>query len=61
MLLSPKVVIVILNWNNAPDTIDCLNTVAQLDYPNYRALVVDNGSIDGSVAKIRTCHSDVEI
>ena len=50
----PHVGIVILNWNNAPDTLHCLTSVFDLDYPNYRVIVVDNGSTDGSVDAIRT-------
>jgi GT2 family glycosyltransferase len=57
----PEAAIVILNWNNAPDTIECLESVSRLDYPNYRVLVVDNGSTDGSVGLIRAAHPNVKI
>jgi len=59
--MSARVSIVVLNWNNAPDTIECLESVRRLDYPNYGVLVVDNGSTDGSVDRIRTKHPEVEI
>lgn len=52
-VLQPKVTTVILNWNNAPDTLECLASVAELRYDNYDVVVVDNGSTDGSVAAIR--------
>jgi GT2 family glycosyltransferase len=42
-----------LNWNNAPDTIGCLESVSRLNYHNYHVLVVDNGSTDGTVQAIR--------
>jgi GT2 family glycosyltransferase len=61
MMAAPMVTLVILNWNNAPDTIECLESASLLDYPNYRVLVVDNGSTDGSASRIRTAHADVEI
>lgn len=57
----PEVAIIILNWNNAPDTIECLKSVGRLDYPNYCVLVVDNGSRDTSVALITTHFPQVEI
>lgn len=57
----PEVAIIILNWNNAPDTIECLESVGRLDYPNYRVLVVDNGSTDGSVDRIRQAHPSTPI
>jgi GT2 family glycosyltransferase len=61
MSKAPFVYIVILNWNNAPDTIACLTSVSDLDYSNYQTLVIDNGSTDGSKAKIKTNHPSVEI
>lgn len=58
---SPKVTIVILNWNNAPDTLECLDSVRKLRYDNYDIVVVDNGSTDGSVAAIRDQYPGVII
>ncbi|MGC9025510.1 MAG: glycosyltransferase family 2 protein [Chloroflexia bacterium] len=55
------VFIVVLNWNNAPDTLECLASLQQLDYPNYRILVVDNGSEDGSPEKIRARYPEVDL
>jgi GT2 family glycosyltransferase len=46
------VAIVILNWNNWRDTIDCLESVFRNTYPDFRVVVVDNGSLDDSVARI---------
>lgn len=45
---APKVVIVILNWNQLDDTSECLKSLRTLDYLNYHTIVVDNGSEDGS-------------
>ena len=44
----PLVYIIILNWNGLKDTIECLDSVIKLNYPNFRLVVVDNGSTDGS-------------
>ena len=49
----PKVAIIILNWNGWKDTIECLESVFRIDYPNYQVIVVDNGSSDDSVEKIK--------
>ena len=51
--LSPAVAVVVLNWNGWSDTIECLEALQQLDYPDYRIVVVDNGSTDASVDRIR--------
>lgn len=55
----PKVSIVILNWNGAEDTIKCLDSFSQLQYPNYELVVVDNGSTDGSVEQIKARFPDI--
>jgi hypothetical protein len=39
-----KVFIIILNWNNWPDTLECLDSLKNNDYPNYQVVIVDNGS-----------------
>ena len=49
----PKVAIIILNWNGWKDTIECLESVFRNTYPNYQIVVVDNGSTDSSMEKIK--------
>jgi len=44
--------IIILNWNGYELTKDCLNSLSRLDYQNYKVIVVDNGSTDGSYKKL---------
>ncbi len=49
----PQVAIIILNWNGWQDTIECLESVYLISYPNYKVLVVDNGSQDDSIKVIQ--------
>jgi glycosyltransferase involved in cell wall biosynthesis len=49
----PRVVISVLNRNGWRDTIECLASVRNLNYSNYLTVVVDNGSTDGSVERMR--------
>jgi len=49
----PRVSIVILNWNGWEDTIECLESLYRITYPNYDVIVVDNGSQDDSLQKIK--------
>ena len=49
----PKVSIIVLNWNGKEDTLKCLESVLQINYPNFELIIVDNGSSDGSVNAIR--------
>jgi len=59
--MQPLVFIVILNWNGREDTLACLESVSAINYRNYRILVADNGSDDGSIEAIRRTYPDVEI
>lgn len=59
--MYPKVSIMILNWNGKEDTIECLESLGQVDYPNYEIVLVDNGSTDGSVEYFRDKYPAVEI
>jgi len=57
----PKVVIIILNWNGKEDTIECLGSLNHITYPNYEIILVDNGSMDGSVECFRGLYPEIEI
>lgn len=45
---SPAVDIVVLNYNGAAHLAGCLQSMLESEYPNYRIVVVDNNSADGS-------------
>ncbi|HUP03472.1 MAG TPA: glycosyltransferase family 2 protein [Bryobacteraceae bacterium] len=55
-----SVVTVILNWNSWRETLACLRSLEELDRPAC-PLVVDNGSTNDSVARIREAFPDVEV
>lgn len=58
----PKVSIIILNWNGWKDAIECLESLYQITYPNYEVIVVDNGSEDDSIQKIKEyCEGKIEV
>ena len=56
--MTPKVFILTLNWNN---TINLLKSIKKIDYPNYKIVVIDNGSTDDSVKVIKEEFADVKI
>lgn len=58
---NPLVYVIILTYNNVDDTIECLDSVQKMDYPNFRTVVVDNGSSDNTPEKIRQMFPDVHI
>ena len=44
--MLPKVFIIIVNWNGKVDTLECLESLKNNDYPNYEVVIIDNGSKD---------------
>lgn len=52
----PIVWIVVPTWNRRDDLLACLTSIADLDYPEKRVVVVDNGSTDGSAEAVRRYH-----
>ena len=55
----PSVAVIVLNWNNWWDTIECLNSMQNLEYRNYCILIVDNGSGNDSQQRIQDWISSV--
>jgi len=51
---TPRVHVVILNWNGWRDTLECLESLFRQSYDNYQVVVCDNDSQDGSIEKIQS-------
>ncbi len=54
----PNVSIIILNWNGKNDTIECLESLKKITYPNYTVIVVDNGSEGDDIDLLRKKFGD---
>jgi GT2 family glycosyltransferase len=58
----PRVSIILLNWNGWKDTIECLESLYRINYPNYDVIVIDNDSKDESIEKIKKyCNGNIKI
>lgn len=57
-MIYPKVSIIILNWNGLKDTIECLDSLQKITYPNYEVMVVDNGSKGNEAGILRKKYRD---
>src|SRR5215469_17310496 len=55
----PEVTCVVLNWNGWADTIECLDALKECSCPHLTIVVVDNGSTDDSVARIKAANPDI--
>lgn len=54
----PNISIVILNWNGINDTIECLESLRNIDYDNYNVIVVDNGSKENEAEILNNKYGD---
>ena len=51
--MSQKASIIILNWNGLDDTIECIDSLRRITYPDYEVVVVDNASSGNDVGVLR--------
>lgn len=58
---SPHVVCIIVNWNGWADTLNCLESFKTNLYDNVSLILVDNGSTNDSVSRIRSAFPALEI
>lgn len=49
---EPLVYFIVLNYCSYEDTIQCMKTIKNISYPNYKLLIIDNNSLDGSGKKL---------
>lgn len=47
-----RVYIILVNWNGWLDTLECMESLLNLDYHDFRIVVCDNGSCDCSLQQI---------
>ncbi len=51
------VYVIVVNWNNVEDTVQCLQSLSRVKFSGMRVMIVDNGSTDNSAEHIRQCFS----
>ena len=47
-----RIYIILLNWNGWEDTIDCIRSICNAPFDDYRIVIVDNHSTDNSIVEI---------
>ncbi len=58
---SPRVAILILNWNDLRNTAETLTSIKGLAYPTFEVWVIDNGSTGGSDEAIANRFPEVRV
>ena len=57
----PLVHVIVLTWNGKQDTLDCLASLSKLTFPNFKTVVVDNASLDGTAEAVRAAYPNVHV
>lgn len=58
---QPLVYIVLVNWNGLEDTLECLRSLNEISYKNYKIVVVDNGSNNNQADVIKKKFPYIEL
>lgn len=58
---QPLVWVVTRNHNNYPMTSKFISEIKKIDYPNYHVHIVDDGSHDRSIEKLKRRHIDIGV
>jgi GT2 family glycosyltransferase len=56
-----NVAVIIVNYNGGDKILKCLQSLERQTYPNFKAVVVDNRSRDGSLEAVRTRFPQVRV
>lgn len=51
--MTGSTAVILLNWNGWEDTVECLASLREVRHPDLQVIVVDNGSTNDSVRRIR--------
>jgi len=59
--MVPLVYIVIINYNNYQDTIECLESLKKINYMDFKILIIDNNSNNNSVSILEESYKEYKI
>jgi len=59
--MNKKVAIVILNYKNPSDTIECVKSIQCSSYKDYNIFIVDNNSMDGSFEHLAKIYPQYQV
>jgi len=57
----PEVTVVVLNYNGKKHIRECLDSIFGMDYPQFKVVVVDNASNDGSLDSVKRSYPKAKI
>jgi GT2 family glycosyltransferase len=57
-LSRPSVIAIVVSWNGKRDTLECLESLRQSDYPCLQVVLVDNASTDGTPDAVKESYPE---
>ena len=57
---NPKVNILVLDWNGGNLLYDCIESILKSNYDNFRITIIDNGSNDTSISRIKKSFKNID-
>jgi GT2 family glycosyltransferase len=57
----PLVCIIIVNWNGGKVIENCLSSLKISSYKNYEVIIIDNGSTDDSIEKLKKINPKIKV
>ncbi len=55
----PLVYIILVNYYGTDDTSQCINSIKQIKYPNYKIIIVNNSPADDSINGLKAKYTDI--
>jgi len=59
--MSPRVSVIILNWNDYHSTAECIESLRKIHYDNYEIIIVDNDSNDNSEERLHKLYPEYRL
>jgi len=56
-----SIAVTILNWNGFEDTLECIESLEKSNFKDFKIIVIDNGSSDDSVSKLRSLGDRIQL
>ena len=57
----PKVAVILINWNGLRDTLECIKSLINIDYRNYKIILIDNGSGGNEAQIIKKTYPNIHL
>ena len=60
-MIYSSIAVIVINWNSYKFTFDCIKSLEKCNYPNFKIILVDNGSTDFSIEKLSKDFKNLDI